>query len=199
MPPAIGADPVLLTPRGVAAAQGATRPAQSDPLSGGFTMPARLSLHVPLAVASLFMLTPAIVAETHRPVELPDRLRGADAAVVARVVSMTPRYQRNRWGDELIVSRAVVAVEETLKGRSRRFESVDVEGGTIGDVTLRVSDMPSLRVGERAVFMVTQGEAGAYVPHLRGQGILRLDDANHVRGTSLSLDMIRAAARGLEK
>lgn len=119
--------------------------------------------------------------------------------MVGRVVSVTPRYQRNRWGDELIVSRAVVAVEETLKGPSRAFESLDVEGGSVGGVTLRVSDMPNLQVGERAVFLVRSGDAGAFVPHLRGQGILRLDSANRVPGTRLTLDAIRAVARGLEK
>jgi len=33
------------------------------------------------------------------------------------------------------------------------------------------------------------------VPHLRGQGILKLDDLNRVKGTSLTLDMIREMAR----
>jgi hypothetical protein len=68
---------------------------------------------------------------------------------------------------------------------------VDVEGGTIGEVTLRVSDQTSISPGDRAVFYLNLTPRGTYVPHLRGQGLLQLDGSNRVAGSSLTLDQIR--------
>jgi hypothetical protein len=58
-----------------------------------------------------------------------------------------------------------------------------------------VSDLPSLDVGERAVFFLDETASGGHRPHLRGLGILKLDDAGRVRGTNLTLDDIRAAVK----
>jgi hypothetical protein len=43
------------------------------------------------------------------------------------------------------------------------------------------------------VFFLDGGN-GAYHAHLKGQGILKLDDQDVVRGTSLTLDEIRRVA-----
>jgi hypothetical protein len=72
---------------------------------------------------------------------------------------------------------------------------MELEGGTVGEVTLRVTDLEPLETGDCAVFFLDRGQADLHVPHLRGQGILKLDDLNRVKGTSLTLDMIREMAR----
>jgi hypothetical protein len=138
----------------------------------------------------------ASFAESRRPVSIQERFRTADGAVVARITQVKAAYERNQWGDELIVSHTVLAVEEALKGAPGQNLAFDVEGGTVGEMTLRVSDMPEVRVGDRGVFFLKHGRAGEHVPHLRGQGILLLDDTNRVRGTNLTLDEIRSLARG---
>jgi hypothetical protein len=49
------------------------------------------------------------------------------------------------------------------------------------------------------VFYLRRNPRGRLVPHLRGQGLLKLDRSNRVPGTSLTLDAIRkeaAAAAG---
>jgi hypothetical protein len=61
-----------------------------------------------------------------------------------------------------------------------------------------VSDLATLVPGERAVFYLRRNNRGALVPHLRGQGLLKLDASNRVPGSGLTLDEIRrtiAAAR----
>jgi hypothetical protein len=68
---------------------------------------------------------------------------------------------------------------------------VDVEGGTIGTLTLRVSDEQTFVAGERAVFFLQHNSRGRLIPHLRGQGLLKLDRTNRVPGSSLTLDEIR--------
>jgi len=125
------------------------------------------------------------------PVSLTERARGAERVVVGRVASVTPVWRVNEFGDRLITSVVRVSVDETLKGQSLPSVDVEVEGGTIGDLTLRVSDQASFAPGERAVFYLRRNLRGAFVPYLRGQGTLKLDGSNRVPGSSLTLDTIR--------
>ena len=134
-------------------------------------------------------------AESAVPVDLPTRARGAARVVVGSVERVRPEYQRNEFGDEIIVSVAEVRVRDVLKGTGRVGDAmtIDVEGGTVGDITLRVSDMPTVRAGEEAVFFMARNSQGRNVPYLRGQGILKLDDSGRVRGSSLTVDDVRQA------
>lgn len=134
-------------------------------------------------------------AGSQRPVEVPDRFRGAERVVVASVAHVDAHYQRNHHGDELIVSHLLLQVHETLKGSHMPVLTLELEGGSVGDVTMRVSDLPELEVGERGVFFLERGEGKMHLPHLRGQGILTLDEADRVPGTSLTLDAIRGMAQ----
>jgi hypothetical protein len=130
------------------------------------------------------------------PVPLADRARGAERVVVGQVRSVTPEWQVNDYGDRLIVSVVRVNVTETLKGEATPTVDVDVEGGTIGNLTLRVSDQLTITPGERATFFMRRNTAGRFVPHLRGQGLIKLDRSNRVPGTSLTLEEIRREVTG---
>jgi hypothetical protein len=123
-----------------------------------------------------------------------DRARGADRVVVATVADATARYQRNEFGDDLIVTHARLAVEEVIKG-SAGDVMLEVEGGTVNGITMRVSDLPSVKKGERAVFFLKPGRNGEFTSHGRGEGILKLDAANRVPGTNLTLDELRRQAK----
>jgi hypothetical protein len=68
------------------------------------------------------------------------------------------------------------------------------EGGTVDGLSMRVSSLPVLTPGERGVFFLERGKSGELRPHLRGHGILKLDAANRVKGSSLTLDDIRRMA-----
>jgi hypothetical protein len=116
--------------------------------------------------------------------------------IVGQVVSVAPVWRVNEFGDRLIVSVVSVAVSETIKGAAQPTADVEIEGGTIGDLTLRVSDQASLIQGERAVFYLRRDVRGSFVPHLRGQGVLKLDSSGRVPGTSLTLDTIRRESAG---
>ena len=124
-------------------------------------------------------------------VPLAERARMAERVVVGRVASVAPTWQVNEFGDRLIVSRLRISVSETLKGQATSTVDVEVEGGTIGDVTLRVSDQVSLAPGERAVFYINATPRGTFTPHLRGHGVLKLDPTNKVTGSSLTLEHVR--------
>ena len=148
---------------------------------------------------AVFVLVAAVIpaaAEVGPPTDVASRARGAGKVVVARVANVRAQFESNRFGDQLIVSHAVLEVLETLKGAPQSFENVAVEGGTVGDLTLRVSDLPSLQEGDRAVFFLDATTDGSNLPHDRGRGIMKLDATDHVAGSALSLDDVRQGVRG---
>ena len=122
---------------------------------------------------------------------LAERARTAERIVVGRVATVDAAWRVTEFGDRLIVSTLRVAVDETLKGQREPFVDVEVEGGTIGDLTLRVSDLESFVPGDRAVFYLGRGVRGAFVPHRRGESLLKLDRFHRVPGTALTLAEIR--------
>ena len=155
---------------------------------------------IQLAVGTTLGLACATLAMAQEgpPVPLVERARGAERIVLGRVASVSPEWRVNDFGDRLIVSVVRVAVDETLKGDSQATVDIEVEGGTIGSLTLHVSDEQSFVPGDRAVFYLARSRRGVMVPHLRGQGALKLDRTSRVPNSSLTLDEIRrtvAAAR----
>ena len=144
-------------------------------------------------VVALVALAASLGAEG-RP-ELALRFKGAQRAVVARVAAVQPRWVENEWGDQLIVSRMVVDVEETLKGVAARRLEVDVEGGTIDGLTMHVSHQPALAAGDRAVLILNEIAPGLQAPHRRGTGVMRVDDSGRIDGIAATLADVRAAAR----
>lgn len=149
-----------------------------------------------LAVFSLVALAAIpLTASNEQPRSIQERARGAERVVVASVADTSANYERNQFGDNLIVTHARLTVEEDIKGAGGPVR-LAIEGGTVNGITLHVSSLPTLSRGERAVFFITPGPNGQFVPYNRGQGILKLDANNHVKGTSLSLDDVRRMARG---
>jgi len=145
---------------------------------------------VVLAVALLGVAVP-VLAEVGPPADVASRARGAGKVVVARILDVRAQFESNRSGDRLIVSHAVLEVLETLKGAPEALMNMSIEGGTVGDLTLRVSDLPSLEAGERAVFFLDATAGGDHVPHSRGNGVMKLSDEDRVVGSQLSLSDVR--------
>jgi hypothetical protein len=151
-----------------------------------------------MAFTALFAASSFVFASDPRVVPLAERIQGTDVVVVATPSSVSASWRENAFGDRLIVSRYVLEVQETLKGMPAQAMSLDLEGGTLDGFTMRVSSLPSLAPGERAVFFLDGGN-GAYHAHLKGMGILKLDDQDVVRGSSLPLDEIRRVAATVAK
>jgi hypothetical protein len=162
----------------------------SLPRLGHSATPARL---IAAAVCLLAAQLSSRAQDTTLP--LAERTRGAERVVVGRVTSVDPIWRTNEFGDRLIVSIVNVAIDETLRGPTLPSVDVEVEGGTIGDVTLNVSDLEPVVPGDRAVFYLARNKRGAYVPHLRGQGLLKLDRSDRVRNSAVTLADVRRAAR----
>jgi hypothetical protein len=116
--------------------------------------------------------------------------------VVGTVTDLQSRFDVNQYGDRLIVTEATLDVEETLKGGPSALERVDLEGGSVGDLTLSVSDMPVLRRGDRAVFFLEATTTGSNRPHGRGLGVMKVDQNGIVEGTGMNLTDVRTEVRG---
>ncbi len=154
-----------------------------------------------MRVATLACLTvlglPLIAhGEAGRPPDVATRARGSERVIVATVLDVNASFAKSEFGDQLIVSKVVLQVEEVMKGANAVTVEVEVEGGTVGDLTMSASDMPAMKRGERGVFFLKRSRSGVEVPHLRGLGILKLDGQNRVRGMGLDVDAVRAAVRG---
>jgi opacity protein-like surface antigen len=138
-------------------------------------------------------------ADSVPPIDVQTRARGAERVVVASIESVYATYDRNEFGDDLIVSRAWVRVREVMKGAGVGIGQgleMDVEGGTVGEVTLRVSDMPGIAAGDEAILFLTRDRRGRVVPYLRGLGILKVDGAGRVAGSNVTVDDLRPLLRG---
>lgn len=138
------------------------------------------------------------LANPGQAVSIEERARGAKRVVVATVADTKSQFERNEFGDEIIVTYAQLSVEEVLKGDAGEA-TLAIEGGTVNGITMRVSSLPSLAKGERGVFFLAPGRSGEFRPHLRGQGILKLKGDDRVSGSSLTLSDIRRSARAAGK
>jgi hypothetical protein len=142
------------------------------------------------------MAPAALIAWGTEPVPIAERAKGAERVLLARVAAVEATRETNEFGDALIVSHVKLQVEESLKGQHEPSVTVDVLGGTVGDLTLEVSSLPRMIQGERAVFFLSRDTRnGRFVPHLKGQGILKLDESEKVKGSSLALSTIREITR----
>lgn len=131
------------------------------------------------------------------PATLDERITGAERVVVATARSVSARWATNKFGDLLIVSRILLEVNETIKGPPASAAWLDLEGGTLDGLTLIISNLPAVEPGERAVFFLESAQEGVFRPHLRGHGILKLDQNDMVQGTHVPLNEIRGRARGM--
>lgn len=125
--------------------------------------------------------------------DLRARAQSSNLVVVGTMVDLNPVFETNQFGDQLIVSKVTLRVDESLKGAADRFLNVSIEGGTIGDLTLDVSDVPAVKRGERATLFLDRVDDGSFVPHDRGFGVMKLDPANRVEDSNLTLEDIRLA------
>lgn len=129
-------------------------------------------------------------------IALQQQLKTAAVTVVGQVVETRAVRSQNAAGDDIIITRAMVRVTETLRGPRVAWLPLELEGGTLNGVTLKVSDVPQVQEGDRAVFLADrQGEG--FVLHGRGAGVLALNAADGIEGTNLHLDDVRRLARAV--
>ena len=132
------------------------------------------------------------------PIDPGERAKGAAKVVVATVADVDAAFGDNSFGDRLILSHVTMQVDETMKGAHEGSIVVTLEGGTVGNLTLDVSDMPTMAKGQRAVLFLSSTPGGRYVPAGRGAGVMEVDANNRVVGEDLTIEEIRAAVKAAQ-
>lgn len=128
----------------------------------------RVPLLLSFVVATLAALTAPASATTFADVTVEDLARASALVVIGRVehVDVHPEGPAGQPG---IHTRAVIQVEETLRGEHRTILEVWVHGGRLGDRMRVVPGQASFRQGEHvALFLFAAG--GGLWPTGMGRG-----------------------------
>lgn len=140
----------------------------------------------------------AVAASVDPPVHVEERAKGARRVILATVTDVRSAFGENDFGDRLILSQVTLQTDETLKGPHEATVVVTLEGGSVGGLTLDVSDMPKMARGQRAVLFLTGSAAGGLVPYRRGGGVMTIGADDRVTGTDLTLDDIRGVIKAAQ-
>ncbi|MEQ1757842.1 MAG: hypothetical protein ABL986_05950 [Vicinamibacterales bacterium] len=154
----------------------------------------RMFSRLMMAAAFALCCSPLQAGELDRPTPVNERLRDSAAVVVATARQVDATWKPGPTGDQIIVTRVLLEVTETLKGDDQSSRWLDVPGGTLEGVTLKVSGELTVREGDRGVFFLDPANGGIHSAHGKAEALLRLDQQDTVKGTTIRLDDIRRIA-----
>ena len=148
-------------------------------------------------------LAPLLRATSVLPPRFEALVDEADVIFTGQVIAQRSEW-RNRPGQKSIVTLVTFGVRSTHKGRTESTITLQFLGGTVGDVSLDVTEMPRFKTGERVLLFVEKNgtvacplvgwEHGRFGVQADGPGkemIFKHD------GTALSDVVEIGAARGL--
>jgi hypothetical protein len=115
--------------------------------------------HRTVAVAALLVIASSFPAfgTTVLPMKFEALVAEAQTIIRGEIIDVRSDW-RDGARDAPIVTKVTVRVLEALKGSPPPQLVLEFLGGTVGDTTLEVSDMPRFTVGERDFLFVNQTE-----------------------------------------
>jgi hypothetical protein len=134
---------------------------------------------VVVALTSLACVA-SLSATTVLPITFEELVSEATTIVRGEVVDVRAEWRDHADGAE-IVTKVTVRVQQILKGRPGTQLELAFLGGTIGDRTLAISDMPQFRVGERDFLFIddVSRPASPLVGFFAGRLSIRVDALTH--------------------
>ena len=166
-----------------------------------------LRFRVPLGWSAVLLATLITGSSAHgsivQALDLSELVAQSDRIVVGRVV-LAEVFQR---GDGSITTWYRVEVERELRSDAPTRDEepeviVQVLGGQIGDLGMRVEGEPRFSVGERAVIFMREGNQLAFRPVGMAQGVMRIrmdEGAETVFQSREGLLLVRRGPDGLLK
>ena len=166
-----------------------------------------LRFKVPLGWSAVLLATLITASSAHgslvQALDLSELVAQSDRIVVGRVV-LAEVFQR---GDGSITTWYRVEVERELRSDAPTRDEepeviVQVLGGQIGDLGMRVEGEPRFSVGERAVIFMREGNQLAFRPVGMAQGVMRIrmdEGAETVFQSREGLLLVRRGPDGLLK
>ena len=148
------------------------------------------------AMAALLLLPPGLATQRREPIPSPFAPLGIArmSELATQVVAGTIEKMESTWNHDhsRIYTRVTMRVERVLSGQAGRRIVFRIPGGTVGDTTVMVSEMPHFREGEETVVFL-RGSRGRLPSVLGGvEGKLPLSRADD--GSLSLLFPIRAAS-----
>jgi len=114
------------------------------------------------AVSALFAFgVVSLTASSAIPPTFQQLVDNATDIFVGSVARRESRWVDTSWG-AVIFTYVTFDIQESLKGTARGQTTLQFRGGTVGNVTLRISDMPEFRVGDHDLLFV--GDRAAVSP-----------------------------------
>ena len=134
----------------------------------------------------VYLLSPILVhASTSLPMSEEEEWRAADGVCRGRVESVDA-VEDSATG--AVVTRAIIAVDESFRGRLPGRVSVEFPGGAVAGRGMDFGDAPQLRSGEERIFYFAKGRSGKALSLQRGSlGAKRLSRSP---GGALTLDEV---------
>ena len=109
-----------------------------------------------MTVALAFLLCLSFPAQADK---IDRRAEEATNIVVGKIKQIKSFYATNKWGDDLIMSEVTLKVDKVHKGDQVDEITFIVEGGTVGDIVLRVSAVPLFEEGETMVLYLKKKDS----------------------------------------
>jgi hypothetical protein len=151
------------------------------------------------ALAITLLALPAARASLVEALDLQTLVAESDQVVLARVLSQESHYDERGQ----IVTDVAMQVEESVKGDVAAGAAVMVrrQGGTVGDIGMRVSGEPTFVVGETVVLFAARSTGGVLRPVGMSQGALRVfekDGARWARAANGGMSTVKRSKGKLE-
>lgn len=108
-----------------------------------------------MTVALAFVLCLGFTAQADK---IDRRAEEATNIVVGKIKQVKSFHATNKWNDDLIMSQVTLKVDKALKGEQQNEVTFIVEGGTVGDIVLRVSSVPLFEEGEAITLYLKKKE-----------------------------------------
>jgi hypothetical protein len=109
-----------------------------------------------MTVALTFLLCLSFPVQADK---IDQRAKEATNIVVGKIKQIKSFYATNKWGDDLIMSEVTLKVDKVHKGDQVDEVTFIVEGGTVGDIVLRVSSVPLFEEGETMILYLKKKDS----------------------------------------
>ncbi len=150
------------------------------------------------AVLTMLVIPTAFAVQRQGPIPSPFAPLGIAkmSELATQVVAGTIEKMESTWNHDhsRIYTRVTMRVERVLSGQAGRQMVFRIPGGTVGDTTVMVSEMPHFRVGEETVVFL-RGTRGR-LPSVLGGPEGKMPLSRGEDGTLALLFPIRAASSG---
>ncbi|OGW46599.1 MAG: hypothetical protein A2Y66_07350 [Nitrospirae bacterium RBG_13_41_22] len=105
---------------------------------------------------AIFSLTTPLLA-IMKGLGIEELTRASEAVIIGDVVSAEAQWSKD---GKIIFTSVSIVISDVIKGKvPKRQIIVEYEGGEIGDIGLRVSDVPHLIKGEKVILFLKSGKS----------------------------------------